>query len=101
LRALCTPRRPLPYVNRVDNDQAKAGGGRMTVQVDVQAQDEVTAASSPDASDAARARAASVVVDSPTRGGPVTDEFQALCEEWLPCMYDWRTPAVPAPRARP
>lgn len=73
----------------------------MTLQVDVQAPDEVTAASSAAVADAARVRAASVVVESPTQGAPVTDEFQALCEEWLPCMYDWRAPAVPAPQARP
>jgi hypothetical protein len=77
----------------------------MTQQVDVRAEEEVAAAPSAAVSDGARAGARagarSVAVDSPRRGGPVTDEFQALCEEWLPCMYDWRAPAVPAHQARP
>jgi hypothetical protein len=73
----------------------------MTQQLDVRPEEEVTAASSAAVSDGARARATSVAIDAPIRGGPVTDEFQALCEEWLPCMYDWRAPAVPAAQARP
>jgi hypothetical protein len=73
----------------------------MTQQVDVRAEEEVAAAPSAAVSDGARAGARSVAVDSPRRGGPVTDEFQALCEEWLPCMYDWRALAVPADQARP
>jgi hypothetical protein len=71
----------------------------MTQQVDVRAEREGKAASSG-VSDGARARATSVTVDSPRRGGPVTDEFQALCEEWLPCMYDWGAPAVPADQSQ-
>ena len=70
----------------------------MTLQVDVLAEEEVTVASPAAIAEAAQARTTSVPVGSPTGGGPVTDEFQALCEEWLPCMYDWR---VPARQARP
>jgi hypothetical protein len=73
----------------------------MTQQLDVRPEEEVTAASSAAVADGARARATSVAIDAPITGGPVTDEFQALCEEWLPCMYDWRPPAVPALQARP
>jgi hypothetical protein len=70
----------------------------MTQQVDVRPEGEVTIASSVALPDGTRARAASVAVDSPRSGGSVTDEFQAVCEEWLPCMYDWRAPAVPSPQ---
>jgi hypothetical protein len=73
----------------------------MTLQVDVLAEEAVTPASSAAIAEAARARATSVPAGSPSGGGPVTDEFQALCEEWLPCMYDWRAPVVPARQAGP
>jgi hypothetical protein len=73
----------------------------MTLQVDVPVEDEVTAASPAAIAETARARETSVPIGSPTGGGPVTDEFQALCEEWLPCMYDWRAPGVAARQARP
>jgi hypothetical protein len=73
----------------------------MTQQVDVRPEEEVTATTAAAVSDGATARATSLTVDSPRRGGPVTDEFQAMCEEWLPCMYDWRALAVPADQARP
>jgi hypothetical protein len=73
----------------------------MTQQVDVRPEGEVSVAPIVALPDGARARATSVAVDSPRCGGPVTDEFQALCEEWLPCMYDWRALAVPASEGTP